>query len=171
MSFNDITDIRGNSESQPRILVINGPNLNMLGIREPEEYGLESLDEIVDSMEELASRVGVDLATFQSNSEGEIVDRIQDAIDEDVDFILINAGGYTHTSVAIRDALLAVDIPFIEVHVSNVFAREPFRAKSYLSDIAVGVISGFGAQSYIMGLMFAANMLTIPPSDPEETVH
>ena len=171
MSFNNITDIHGRDESKPRVLLINGPNLNLLGTREPDEYGVETLDEICESLDELASRVGIDLATFQSNGEGEIVDRIQQSAEEDVEFILINAGAYTHTSIAIRDALLAVDVPFIEIHVSNVFARESFRSKSYLSDIAIGVITGFGAQSYIMAVMFAANMLTLPPADPSETVH
>lgn len=141
------------------ILLINGPNLNMLGSREPDEYGTTSLADIVGGLEQLALELDVDFDAIQSNSEGEIVDTIQAAAADDVDFILINAGAYTHTSIAIRDAFLAVDIPFIELHVSNIHAREPFRHKSYLADIAVGVIAGFGEQSYTMALDAAANIV------------
>ncbi len=132
------------------ILVIHGPNLNLLGTREPEIYGADTLTSINQQLSELAQRNNIGLEAFQSNTEGEIVNRIQQAANKDVDFIIINPAAYTHTSVAIRDAFLAVRIPFIEVHLSNVFAREEFRLHSYLSDIAVGVISGFGKNSYLL---------------------
>lgn len=139
------------------ILVLNGPNLNLLGTREPQTYGSTTLEDIE---RRLAARAeGHRLATFQSNHEGELIDRIHQAGRESVDFILINPGAFTHTSVALRDALLGVAIPFIEVHLSNVYAREPFRHHSYLSDIAVGVISGLGAMGY--ELAFAAALQRI----------
>jgi len=134
-----------------KILVLNGPNLNLLGARQPELYGAVSLKEIEESLKQLASKLGVELEFFQSNSEGELVDKIQSAF-ESCQGILINAGAYTHTSIAIRDALLAVKIPFVEVHLSNIFSREQFRHHSYLSDIALGVVCGFGANSYLLGL-------------------
>ena len=121
------------------VLVLNGPNLNMLGTREPEKYGTLTLEEIVNSLSTESAALNVELAHFQSNAEYAIIDRIHQAKDV-TDFILINPAAFTHTSVAIRDALLAVNIPFIEIHLSNVHAREPFRHHSYLSDIAVGVI-------------------------------
>ncbi len=134
-----------------KILVLNGPNLNLLGARQPELYGAVSLKEIEESLKQLASKLGVELEFFQSNSEGELVDKIQSAFGS-CQGILINAGAYTHTSIAIRDALLAVKIPFVEVHLSNIFSREQFRHHSYLSDIALGVVCGFGANSYLLGL-------------------
>jgi len=134
-----------------KILVLNGPNLNLLGSRQPELYGAVSLKEIEKSLKQLASKLGVELEFFQSNSEGELVDKIQSVFGS-CQGILINAGAYTHTSIAIRDALLAVKIPFVEVHLSNIFSREQFRHHSYLSDIALGVVCGFGANSYLLGL-------------------
>ena len=130
------------------VLVVHGPNLNLLGTREPAVYGRTTLAEIDRSLVDRGHTAGVQVTTFQSNHEGELVDRVQQAGRERVDYILINAGAYTHTSVALRDALSGVAIPFIEVHLSNVFAREAFRHHSYLSDIAVGVITGLGAGSY-----------------------
>ena len=138
-----------------RILVLNGPNLNLLGTREPEIYGSASLDEIVEEVGAQAARRDCAIETLQSNSEGELVDRIHQAREDGVEFILFNPGALTHTSIALRDALLGVSIPFIEVHLSNVFAREEFRRASYLSDIAVGVISGLGAQGYVLALQAA----------------
>ena len=136
------------------ILVIHGPNLNLLGSREPEVYGADTLDSIEKEMQKLASAASVKLESFQSNVEGEIVSRIQAAKD-DADFIVINPAAYTHTSIAIRDAFLAVDIPFIETHLSNVYTREEFRMHSYLSDIAVGIVCGFGKNSYLLALQAA----------------
>ena len=135
-----------------KILVIHGPNLNMLGSREPQIYGSDTLDEIDLSLAQAARRSGIELKSFQSNIEGEIVGCIQQAIDNQFRFIIINPAAYTHTSIAIRDAFLATGIPFIEVHLSNVHAREQFRQHSYLSDIAVGVICGFGKNSYLLAL-------------------
>jgi 3-dehydroquinate dehydratase-2 len=135
-----------------KILVIHGPNLNMLGSREPETYGSDTLDNIDQSLVEIADKKGVQLKSFQSNTEGEIVNCIQQAVDDQVAFIIINPAAFTHTSIAIRDAFLATRIPFIETHLSNVHAREEFRAHSYLSDIAVGVICGFGKNSYLLAL-------------------
>ncbi len=134
------------------ILVIHGPNLNMLGTREPEVYGADTLAVINQSLNQMAQQNSVNLQTFQSNNEGEIVSCIQQAAGNQVDFIIINPAAYTHTSIAIRDAFLATRIPFIEAHLSNVFAREEFRMHSYLSDLAVGVISGFGKSSYLLAL-------------------
>lgn len=137
------------------ILVINGPNLNLLGTREPEQYGTDTLVAIEARLSEQAKKAGASLATYQSNSEAELVERIQQAGRDKVDFILINPAAYTHTSVAMRDALSAVGIPFIEVHLSNVFARESFRHQSYFTDIAVGIIGGLGAKGYELALEFA----------------
>ena len=131
----------------PKILVINGPNLNFLGIREPNVYGHDNLESLQERLIQQSKTLGVELEHFQSNSEGAIVDKIQQAYGN-TDFILINAGAYTHTSVAILDALNAVSIPFIEIHISNVHAREEFRHHSYLSAKAVGVIVGFGLDGY-----------------------
>jgi 3-dehydroquinate dehydratase-2 len=133
-----------------KILVIHGPNLNLLGTREPEVYGADTLADINQELSQLAAQKGVKLETYQSNDEGDIVSRIQQAGDKKVQLIIINPAAYTHTSVAIRDAFLATRIPFIEVHLSNVYAREEFRTHSYLSDLAVGVISGFGKNSYLL---------------------
>lgn len=131
----------------PKVLVINGPNLNFLGIREPNVYGHDNLESLQERLMQQSKTLGVELEHFQSNSEGAIVDKIQQAYGN-TDFILINAGAYTHTSVAILDALNAVSIPFIEIHISNVHAREEFRHHSYLSAKAVGVIVGFGLDGY-----------------------
>ncbi len=132
--------------------LINGPNLNWLGRREPEIYGAASLDEIVSELQQHARAHGCELIHQQSNSEGELVDFIQRCAEEDVAFIVINPAAYTHTSVALRDALLAVQIPFIEVHLSNIHAREEFRRHSWLSDIATGTICGLGAAGYRLAL-------------------
>ncbi len=129
------------------LLLINGPNLNLLGQREPSIYGVQTLESIESELNKKAEKEGVNLATFQSNSEGALVDRIQKAIGQ-VDAIMINAGAYTHTSVALRDALLGSEIPYVELHLSNTFSRESFRHNSLLADRAVGVISGFGPMSY-----------------------
>jgi len=141
--------------AEPRILVLHGPNLNLLGSREPEIYGRVNLSDIHLTMVAQARAAGVFLESYQSNSEGELVDRVQSAASEGVSFIIINPAAYTHTSVALRDALAAVAIPFIEVHLSNVHAREPFRQHSYFSDIAAGVISGLGSQGYELALSAA----------------
>ena len=132
------------------ILLIHGPNLNLLGTREPEHYGRLTLESINSAIQEKAEADGNRLSVRQSNSEGELVDCIQQAPAEAVDFIIINPAAFTHTSVAIRDALVAVQIPFVEIHLSNVHAREPFRQHSYFSDKAIGVIAGFGAEGYEM---------------------
>ena len=137
------------------ILVLHGPNLNLLGEREPDVYGATTLHAINTRLEQLAQAQGHHLLTMQSNAEYELVERIQDARHEGVNFILINPAAFTHTSVALRDALAAVDIPFIEIHLSNVHAREAFRQHSYFSDIAVGVICGLGALGYELGLQAA----------------
>ncbi len=144
------------------ILVIHGPNLNLLGTREPEIYGADTLETIDEDLAQMAAQNKVSLQTFQSNAEGEIVDRIQQAAKDGTDFILINPAAFTHTSVAIRDALLATRIPFIELHLSNVYSRETWRKHSYFSDIAVGVICGFGKQSY--QLAFDAAVLRCKPA-------
>jgi 3-dehydroquinate dehydratase II len=137
------------------ILVINGPNLNLLGSRETEHYGKDTLQAINTRLARRAKSGKARLTTYQSNSESELVGRIQQARKEGVDFILINPAAYTHTSVAMRDALAAVGIPFVEVHLSNVFARESFRRESYFTDLAVGIVSGLGAKGYELALEFA----------------
>jgi 3-dehydroquinate dehydratase-2 len=138
-----------------RILVLHGPNLNLLGTREPEIYGRETLEEVNRRLE-LATRVaGAEIAFFQSNHEGDLVDRVQAARTEGFDIIVINPGGLTHTSVALRDALAGVAIPFLEVHLSNIHAREPFRRHSYFSDAAVGTICGLGSRGYDFALQYA----------------
>jgi len=143
-----------------RLLLINGPNLNLLGSREPAVYGRTSLATIEADLVEQARQAGHTLETFQSNAEHAIVDRIHQAATDGVEFILLNPGAFTHTSVAIRDALLGVAIPFIEVHLSNVFAREAFRHSSYFSDIAAGCIFGLGAHGYQLALMAADRRLS-----------
>ena len=135
-----------------KILVLHGPNLNLLGAREPHIYGRETLADINQQLVERAQAAGHELAWFQSNAEHELIGRIQQARDDQTSMIVFNPGAFTHTSIALRDALAAVAIPFIEVHLSNVHAREPFRRHSYLSDIAIGVICGFGADSYRLAL-------------------
>ncbi|GGW64492.1 type II 3-dehydroquinate dehydratase [Alishewanella tabrizica] len=141
-----------------RILLLNGPNLNMLGIREPATYGAETLQDIVHTLEAQAQQLGVTLTSFQSNAEHVLIDTIQQSYQQQ-DFIIINPGAFTHTSIALRDALLSVNIPFIEVHLSNVHARESFRQHSYLSDIAKGVICGLGAKGYHYALDAAVSFL------------
>jgi 3-dehydroquinate dehydratase-2 len=142
------------------ILVLNGPNLNLLGSREPGHYGTTGLDDIIRGLERIAAAEGHALTSFQSNAEHELVGRVQAAGREGVDFIIINPAAFTHTSVALRDALLAIGVPFIEVHLSNVHAREPFRHHSYFSDIAAGVIAGLGAQGYELALQAALRRLS-----------
>ncbi|MBF0227136.1 MAG: type II 3-dehydroquinate dehydratase [Desulfobacterales bacterium] len=141
-----------------KILVINGPNLNMLGKREPEIYGKETLEDINDRIKKKAENYGIAVETFQSNHEGAIIDKIQSELNK-IDAVIINPGAYTHTSVAIRDALLILDIPIIEVHLSNIYKREPFRHKSMIADIALGQISGFGHYGYMMALDAAAEII------------
>lgn len=141
------------------ITVLNGPNLNLLGVREPGLYGNKTLRDIQNSLEKLAATLGHDLDFLQSNAEFEIIEQIHRAYEKGVDFILINPAAFTHTSVAIRDALLATKIAFIEVHLSNVHAREAFRRHSYFSDIAVGVICGLGARGYELALQAAHQIL------------
>ncbi|MGD9021631.1 MAG: type II 3-dehydroquinate dehydratase [Lysobacterales bacterium] len=142
-----------------KIRVLNGPNLNLLGQREPGQYGKQSLADIMRELGQFAENCGVSLDDEQTNSEGGMVDLIQHAGRDGVDYIIINPAGYTHTSVAIRDALLAVEIPFVEVHLSAVGAREPFRQVSYFSDIAIGVISGFQGESYLLALQAILNRI------------
>lgn len=137
------------------ILVLHGPNLNLLGKREPDVYGRITLTEINDKLAQLAQAGSAKLTNFQSNAEADLVERVQQASQDGTDFIIINPAAFTHTSVALRDALAAVAIPFIEVHLSNVYAREAFRKESYFSDIAVGVISGLGATGYELALQYA----------------
>jgi 3-dehydroquinate dehydratase-2 len=143
-----------------KILLLNGPNLNLLGSREPEVYGYETLDDIVDVTTAHANSLGHELLHLQSNAEHELINRLHEAKTEGVDFIVINPGAFTHTSIALRDAFLGVAIPFIEIHISNVFAREDFRQVSYLSDVAVGIISGMGTQGYQLAISAADKQLT-----------
>ena len=139
------------------ILVLHGPNLNLLGEREPQHYGKQTLEDINQALKNIASAKSIQLETMQSNSEADLVNKIQSLSKGKFDFLIINPAAYTHTSVAMRDALSAVKVPFIEVHLSNVYAREPFRHHSYFSDIAVAVISGLGAEGYEAALNFAIN--------------
>jgi 3-dehydroquinate dehydratase II len=141
------------------ILVINGPNLNLLGTRETHHYGTGTLADIERELSQTGAKLGLTVQTFQSNHEGGLIDRIHAARADGTDFIIINAGAFTHTSIALRDALAAVAIPFVEVHLSNVHAREAFRRQSYFSDLAVGVIAGFGANSYAYALSAAIDHL------------
>lgn len=146
----------------PKILVLHGPNLNLLGVREPAVYGRETLADINASLQARAQGAGHDIAWFQSNAEHELVSRVHQARDEGTAWILINPAAFTHTSVSLRDALAGVAIPFIEIHLSNPHAREPFRHHSYLSDIASGVICGFGGDSYRLALEAALIRLAVP---------
>jgi 3-dehydroquinate dehydratase-2 len=141
------------------VLILNGPNLNLLGSREPQHYGAATLDEIIDGVRKQAESAGNQLSDFQSNAEHELVGHVQDAPSNGVDFIIINPAALTHTSVGLRDALSAVGIPFIEIHLSNIHAREEFRKESFFSDIAVGVISGLGPVGYELALMAAIQYL------------
>lgn len=145
--------------AKARLLVIHGPNLNLLGSREPEKYGRTTLADINLALSRRAESAGIDLETFQSNHEGALIERIHAAREQGVRAIIINPAGYTHTSVALRDALAAVEIPFIEVHLSNVYAREPFRHHSYFSALAVGVISGLGSEGYLLALEYLLNRI------------
>jgi 3-dehydroquinate dehydratase-2 len=144
-----------------KILVLNGPNLNLLGSREPDLYGFRTLAEIMEELDRFAGACGHELGWVQENSEGVLVDAIHRAANEGVDYIIFNPAGYTHTSVALRDALLAVRIPFVEVHLSAVSSREAFRQVSYFSDVALGVITGFRGESYMLALQAIIN--TIEP--------
>jgi len=143
----------------PDLLIINGPNLNLLGTREPEHYGSDTLESINSKLSQMAADNDLSLASVQSNAEAELIETIHKAAQDDVRFIIINPAAFTHTSIALRDALSGVDIPFIEIHLSNVHAREEFREHSYFSDIAVGVISGLGAQGYELALQAAISRL------------
>jgi len=147
-----------NDSQQKRILVIHGPNLNMLGKREPQIYGHQSLEEIDDDLQARGGELEIEVETFQSNQEGDIVEKIQKAMDV-FGGIIINPAAYTHTSVAIRDALAMLDIPVIEVHLSNIHKREPFRHHSMIADIATARIAGFGSQGYLLGLEGLAKMI------------
>lgn len=143
------------SPQRPRLLVLHGPNLNLLGTREPNHYGQTTLADINLALAERAATANVDLESFQSNHEGALIERVHAAREQGVRFIIINPAAYTHTSVALRDALAAVAIPFIEVHLSNVHAREAFRQHSYFSDLAIGVICGLGSEGYLLALEYA----------------
>lgn len=152
------TERTGDSENR-RILVVHGPNLNLLGRREPEIYGSQTLADIDADLASAAKELGVEIESIQSNHEGELIDRIQEAMGH-AHGILINPGGFTHSSVALRDALVATALPVVEVHLSNVYAREDFRKTSYVSPVALGVISGLGAQGYRFGLEALVSRLT-----------
>ncbi len=151
------------------ILVLHGPNLNLLGGREPEWYGRHSLDEINQKLLAFGGQAGITIETFQSNAEGALVDAIQGAIGK-TDAIVINPAAYTHTSVAIRDALLAVGIPTVEVHLSNIHGRESFRKRSLIADIVIGQIAGFGTQSYLLGIQGAIDYLQTQTIKEDKTV-
>ena len=142
-----------------KILVLNGPNLNMLGSREPGIYGAASLEQIYQRLEKIAQTDGVNLVFFQSNSEAELIEKIHSSQNDNTDFLIFNPAAFTHTSVALRDAILAVDIPFIELHISNVYKREAFRQRSFFSDIALGVICGLGPYGYEAALCAAIRHL------------
>ncbi len=146
-----------------KLLLLNGPNLNLLGTREPEVYGAATLADIEKRVRQLGAELGHEVVAFQSNAEHELIERVQAAPREGVQFALLNPGGLTHTSVALRDALLGVKLPFIEVHLSNIFAREAFRHHSYFSDVAVGCVMGLGALGYELALRAAAHHLTTKP--------
>lgn len=142
-----------------KILLINGPNLNLLGTREPEIYGRQSLEEIQQELADRAAAKKIEIESYQSNSEGDLISRIHDCAEAKIKIVIINPGAFSHTSIALRDAFLATDVPFIEVHISNIFSREEFRRHSFLSDIAVGVVAGFGISSYRLGLDAAITYL------------
>jgi 3-dehydroquinate dehydratase-2 len=145
-----------------RMLLLNGPNLNLLGTREPAVYGSDTLESIEKRAVELARELGHELVTFQSNAEHELIGRIHQARSDGIAFLIVNPGAFTHTSIALRDALAGIGVPFIEVHLSNIHAREPFRRHSYLSDIAVGVIAGLGSFGYEAAVRAAAQRLARP---------
>ena len=138
-------------------LLLNGPNLNLLGSREPEIYGETTLEEVIEKLSKISSQAGHVLLSFQSNAEHELVDKIHKANEEGVKCIVFNPGAFTHSSIALRDALTGTDIPFIEIHISNIYSREDFRQKSFLSEIAVGIISGLGVEGYELALKVAIN--------------
>lgn len=146
-------------KTKKSVLVVHGPNLNLLGLREPKHYGNETLASINLALQQQADIADIALETFQSNSEAEVINKLHTLADKSVDYVIINPAAFTHTSVAIRDALSAIKTPFIEVHLSNVHAREPFRQHSYFSDIATGVISGLGAQGYSLALAYVINQV------------
>lgn len=146
--------------SSKSVLVLHGPNLNLLGLREPNHYGSNTLEDINRQLTQHAAEAGIAIETCQSNHEAALIEKIHTLAHTPVDFIIINPAAFTHTSVALRDALAAVKIPFIEVHLSNVYAREPFRHHSYFSDLAVGVISGLGARGYLLALNYAIHHIT-----------
>jgi len=145
-----------------KILVLNGPNLNLLGSREPGHYGQRTLAEITSLMSEFANDCGQQLSHLQSNAEHELIEAIHAASSEGIDYIIFNPAAFTHTSVALRDALLAVKIPFIEVHLSNIHGRDDFRRQSYFADIAMGQISGFGGDSYLLALQAIVDRMDVP---------
>ncbi|MDM8522085.1 type II 3-dehydroquinate dehydratase [Desulfococcaceae bacterium HSG8] len=145
-------------ENYPKVLIIHGPNLNMLGKREPEIYGSTTLDEINANLKSLGQKLGLVAETFQSNYEGAIIERIQEAMGV-CSGVIINPAAYTHTSIAIRDALLMLDVPLVEIHLSNIYKREPFRHKSMIADIATAQISGFGVQGYLLAMEGMAGMM------------
>lgn len=154
----------------PYVLVLHGPNLNLLGSREPAHYGLTTLDDINRALVSRGETAGAQVETFQHNHEGALIDRVHQAARDHVDFIVINPAGYTHTSIALRDALAGTAIPFIEVHLSNIYAREAFRHHSYFSDFAVGVVSGLGAHGYELALEYALRHLqNRTPHGPQKT--
>ena len=150
-----------NAAPKAKVLVVHGPNLNLLGTREPEHYGRVTLSDINLALARMAENVGVELESFQSNHEGALIERIHAAREQGVRAIIINPAAYTHTSVGLRDALAAVSIPFVEVHLSNVHARESFRHHSYFSDLAIGVISGLGHEGYLLALEYLLNKLNV----------
>ena len=147
-----------NIQNKPSVLVIHGPNLNMIGKREPELYGKATLEEINTGLKENGKKSGLDVETFQSNHEGELVEKIQNSVNK-TNGLIINPAAYTHTSIAIRDALLLLDVPIIEVHLSNIYKREPFRHKSLISDVAAAQISGFGVKGYLFALEAIKDMI------------
>ena len=153
------TPTKSVTQAHPHVLVVHGPNLNLLGNREPKHYGLATLDEINRALVSRGESTGALVETFQHNHEGALIDRIHQAARDHVDFIVINPAGYTHTSIALRDALAGTAIPFVEIHLSNIYARESFRHHSYFSDLAVGVVSGLGAHGYELALEFALRHL------------
>lgn len=150
---------QGKGAEKARLLVLHGPNLNLLGTREPDHYGRVTLDTINLALANRAESAGIALETFQSNHEGALIERVHAAREQGVAYIIINPAGYTHTSVALRDALAGTAIPFVEVHLSNVHAREPFRHHSYFSDLAIGVIAGLGHEGYLLALEFLLNKI------------
>lgn len=158
------------SSLRPHVLIVHGPNLNLLGSREPEHYGFATLDDINRALVSRGEAVGAHVETCQHNHEGALIERVHQAAREQVDFIVINPAAYTHTSVALRDALAATAIPFVEVHLSNIYARETFRHHSYFSDLAVGVVSGLGAYGYELALDYALRHLqNRTPHGPQKT--